>query len=160
MNFWEKTKRNHGLEHGTISLLLNRVPHDRPMGGYSIPAGFFVVGNVTTEQVRDCSHEALMRMQAGEVNLAISPFCGTNIVVGAALATVGTLVGYRFGGSGMRGVNRAFTNAALAMVASRPVGRSVQRKYTTSADVAMMSIVDVTHYQLGKVNIHWVPTRF
>jgi hypothetical protein len=24
----------------------------------------------------------------------------------------------------------------------------------------MMRIVDVTHYQLGKVNIHWVPTRF
>ena len=33
MNFWDKTKRNHGLEHGTISLLLNRVPHDRPLAG-------------------------------------------------------------------------------------------------------------------------------
>jgi hypothetical protein len=160
MNFWEKTKRNHGLEHGTISLLLSRVPHDQPMAGYSIPAGFFVVGNVTTEQVRDCATEALTRMQSGEADLAVSPFCGTNIVVGAALATAGTLIGYRFGGRGMRGVNRAFSNAALAIVASRPVGRTVQQRYTTSADVGTMSIVDITHYQLGKVSIHWVPTSF
>jgi hypothetical protein len=160
MNFWEKTKRNHGLEHGTISLLLNRVPHDQPLAGYSIPTGFFVVGNLTTEQIRACADEALSRMQAGEADLAISPFCGTNIVVGAALATVGTLAGYRFGGRGMRGINRAFSNAALAIVASRPVGRAVQQRYTTSADVSTMSIVDITRYELGKLTVHWVPTRF
>ncbi|MDA0799859.1 MAG: DUF6391 domain-containing protein [Chloroflexi bacterium] len=158
MHFWEKTKRNHGLEHGTISLLLSRMPHDQPMAGYSIPGGFFVVGDLTTEQIRETSSEALSRMQAGEADLAISPFCGTNIVVGAALATAGTLLGYRLGGRGMRGVNRAFSNAALAIVASRPVGRTVQQKYTTSADVGTMSVVDITRYQLGKVTIHWVST--
>ena len=160
MNFWEKTKRNHGLEHGTISLLLTRSPHDRPMAGYSIPAGFFVVGDVTTEQVEACAREALARMQAGDADLAISPFCGTNIVVGAALTTLGTLAGYRFGGRGLRGINRAFSNAALAIVASRPIGRLVQRKYTTSADVATMSIQDIHPYHLGKLSIHWLPTAF
>jgi hypothetical protein len=160
MNFWEKTKRNHGLEHGTISLLLSRIPHDQPMAGYSIPAGFFVVGDVTTEQVRETANEALTRMQAGEADLAISPFCGTNIVVGAALATAGSLIGYRFGGRGMRGVNRAFSNAALAIVASRPVGRMAQQRFTTSADNATMSIVSMTRYQLGKFTIHWISTAF
>jgi hypothetical protein len=158
MNFWEKTKRNHGLEHGTISLLLNRIPHDRPMAGYSIPTGFFVVGNVTTEQVETCAREALTRMQAGEVDLAISLFCGTNIIVGAALTTFGTLAGYRFGGRGLRGVNRAFSNAALAIVASRPLGRLAQQKYTTSADVATMSIKAIHPYHFGKLTIHWLPT--
>jgi hypothetical protein len=160
MNFWEKTKRNHGLEHGTISLLLSRIPHDQPMAGYSIPAGFFVVGDVTTEQIRETANEALTRMQAGEADLAISPFCGTNIVVGAALATAGSLIGYRFGGRGMRGVNRAFSNAALAIVASRPVGRMAQQRFTTSADNATMSIVSMTRYQLGKFTIHWISTAF
>lgn len=160
MNFWEKTKRNHGLEHGTISLLLSRIPHDQPMAGYSIPAGFFVVGDVTTEQIGETANEALTRMQAGEADLAISPFCGTNIVVGAALATAGSLIGYRFGGRGMRGVNRAFSNAALAIVASRPVGRMAQQRFTTSADNATMSIVSMTRYQLGKFTIHWISTAF
>ena len=160
MNFWEKTKRNHGLEHGTISLLLSQLSYEQPMAGYSIPTGFVVIGNVTTEQVSDCARQALSRMQAGEANLALSPFCGTNIVVGAALATAATLIGYRLGGRGARGVNRAFTNAALAMVASRPVGRSVQKKYTTSADVTNMSITNVIPYQIDKFIIHWVSTHF
>ena len=61
MDLWNKTKRNHGLEHGTISLLLNRAPHDHPMAGYSIPGGFFVVGDVTAEQVESSCREALSR---------------------------------------------------------------------------------------------------
>jgi hypothetical protein len=160
MNFWEKTKRNHGLEHGTISLLLSRIPHDQPMAGYSIPSGFLILGDVTTEQIREAANEALSRMQAGEADLAISPFCGTNIIVGAALATAGTLIGYLLGGRGIRGVNRAFSNAALAIVASRPVGRMAQQRFTTSADNATMSIVNITSYQLGKVTVHWISTAF
>jgi hypothetical protein len=158
MNFWEKTKRNHGLEHGTISLLLSRIPHDRPMAGYSIPTGFFIVGDVTTEQVEACAHEALTRMQAGEADLAISSFCGTNIIVGAALTTLGTLAGHRLGGRGLRGINRAFSNAALAIVASRPLGRYAQQHYTTSADVESMSIKAIHPYHFGNLTIHWLPT--
>lgn len=160
MNFWKKTQRNHGLEHGTISLILNRIPHDQPMAGYSIPAGFFVVGDVTTGQISEAANEALLRMQAGEANLAISPFCGTNIVVGAALATAGTLIGYRLGGRGIRGINRAFSNAALAIAASRPIGRIAQQRFTTSADNPSMRIIDITRYQLGKFTIHWISTAF
>jgi hypothetical protein len=99
-------------------------------------------------------------MKAGEADLAISPFCGTNIVVGAALSTVGTLLGYRLAGGGTRGVNRAFSNAALAIVASRPLGRMVQRRYTTSADVGDMQIDGVSYHQLGKLTVHWVATSF
>ena len=51
MNMWDTTKRNHGLEHGTISLIMSRLPHHQPMAGYSIPAGFLVVGDVSTDQV-------------------------------------------------------------------------------------------------------------
>jgi hypothetical protein len=160
MDFWNKTKRNHGLEHGTISLLLNRIPHDSPMAGYSVPGGFFVLGTVTTEQVEMCAREALSRMQQGEADLAVSPFCGTNIVVGAALATLGTLAGYRLGGRGLRGINRAFSNATLALVASRPLGRIVQQRYTTSADVSSMTISNISAYRIGSLSIHWVATSF
>jgi hypothetical protein len=160
MHFWEKIQRNHGLEHGTISLLLSRIPHDKPMAGYSIPGGFLVLGTVTNEQVATCVHEALDRMKGGEADLAISPFCGTNIIVGAALATLGTLAGYRLGGRGLSGVNRAFTNAAFAIVASRPIGRIVQQRYTTSADVASLEIQSVTTNKIGRLTVHWVATSF
>jgi hypothetical protein len=99
-------------------------------------------------------------MKAGDADLAISPFCGTNIVVSAGLATIGTLVGYRLAGRGFRGVSRAFSNAVFAIVASRPLGKLAQQRYTTSADVGMMTIKDITRHQLGKVTVHWVATEF
>ena len=160
MNLWDKTRRNHGLEHGTITLLMSKLPHYQMMAGYSIPGGFLVLGNVTADEVRSNAEEALARMKGGEAELAVSPFCGTNIIVGAGLATLGTLAGYRFGGRGIRGVNRAFSNAAMAMVASRPLGRLVQAHYTTSADVGSMRIEKVARYRLGKLTVHWVATSF
>jgi hypothetical protein len=160
MNIWSKTKRNHALEHGTISLLLNGLTHHQPMAGYSVPGGFFVLGNVTTEQVDECSREALSRMQKGEADLAVSPFCGTNIVVTAMLTSLGSLAGYKLGGRGLRGLNRAFSNAALAIVAGQPIGRAVQRRYTTSADVGAMRIGGISRLKLGKLTVHWVATGF
>ena len=158
MNWWERTKRNHGLEHGTISLLLTG--GSKPMAGYSTPAGFLVLGSVTTDEVRESAEQALARMQAGEAELAISPFCGTNIVVGAALATLATLGGYQLAGRGLRGVNRAFSNAVLAIVASRPLGRMVQQRYTTSGDVADLRIDAISRFDVGQLAVHWVATSF
>lgn len=160
MNWWERTKRNHGLEHGTITLLLSRATAPQPLAGYSVPAGFLVLGSLSTADVRENAEEALRRMQAGEVDLAVSPFCGTNIVVGAALATVATLGGYHLAGRGLAGVNRAFANAVLAIVASRPLGRLVQQRYTTSGDVGGMRIDDVSRHEVGTLTVHWVATSF
>ena len=160
MNPWAKTKRNHGLEHATIGLLLLPSVNGRPVAGYSIPAGFLVLGDIPTHQVEESAKEALRRMQAGEANLAVSPFCGTNIVVGAALATMASLGGYRMAGGGGRGLSRAFSNTMFAIVASRPLGRLVQERCTTSADVGSMSIRSVTRHRLGPVTMHWVATRF
>ena len=160
MDPWAKTKRNHGLEHATISLLLLPSASGRPVAGYSIPAGFLVLGDIPTQQVEESAHEALRRMQAGEGNLAVSPFCGTNIVVGAALATMASLGGYRMAGGGSRGLSRAFSNTMFAIVASRPLGRFVQKRCTTSADVGSMSIRSVKRHRLGPITMHWVATRF
>ena len=157
MNWWERTKRNHGLEHGTISVLLAGAG-SKPMAGYSTPAGFLVLGSLTTDEVRESARQALARMQAGEAELAVSPFCGTNILVGAALATLATLVGYQLAGRGLRGVNRAFSNAVFAIVASRPLGRWVQQRFTTSGDVADLQIDTISRYDVGQLTVHWVAT--
>ena len=160
MNPWEKTKRNHGLEHATIALLLSPAVSGRPLAGYSIPMGFLVLGDIPTQQVEESAHEALRLMQAGEHGLAVSPFCGTNIVVGAGLATAASLAGYRMAGGGAQGWSRAFSNTVLAIVASRPIGRIVQERCTTSADVGAMSIRSVKRHRAGRIPMHWVATRF
>ena len=160
MQFWEKVRRNHGLEHAAITLMLPHARQSRVVAGYSLPGGFLVLGDFETEQVERFAQEGLERMQQGQADLAVSPFCGTNIVVAAALATLGAVVALRFGGFGLRGLNRAFSNATLALVASRPIGRFVQERYTTSADVGGASIERVTRHQVGGLTVHWVATRF
>lgn len=160
MNLWQKTQRNHGLEHATIGLLLDRIQRGKPIAGYSVPGGFLVLAQATTEQVTEAAEEALARMKAGEESMAVSPFCGTNIVVGAGLATIASLAGYKLAGRGLRGLSRAFSNSVLAIVASRPLGTLVQQRYTTSSDVEAMDIESVTPLQLGRLGFHWVATSF
>ena len=55
-----RVRRNHALEHGTISLLLQRGMKP-PLGGYSTPGGFFVFGGTTSTDVSDAAVEALSR---------------------------------------------------------------------------------------------------
>ena len=85
MNLWHKTIRNHGLEHATISLLMQEFKLRGPLAGYSIPYGFFILGNATLDQIRKSVALALLQFQDGEKGLAISPYCGTNILTSACL---------------------------------------------------------------------------
>jgi hypothetical protein len=122
--------------------------------------GFFVLGDVPTDTVRKASQQALERMQHGEGELAISPFCGTNMVVASGLSTLGVLLALRFSGGGPLGWMRSFSNVMWALMLSRPLGRMVQRRYTTSADVKGMSINTVSRHAMGKFVVHWVSTSF
>ena len=76
----DRTRRNHGLEHATMTLLA-QTHRGVALVGRSTPAGFYLYGNVSTEAVNDAAHEALRRMKTGEHHLAVHPTCGTNFVV-------------------------------------------------------------------------------
>ena len=80
-------RRNHGVEHATVSVLFARVG-PRRIAGRAAADGFFILGSVDEALLLSCAREALERMRAGEADLAVSPFCGTNIVVTAALTTL------------------------------------------------------------------------
>src|SRR5512145_2167377 len=88
-----RTRRNHGLEHATIHVLSSRF-HGLSMAGRSTPNGFYIFGNVSTEEVRSAVDEGLQRMRNGEPHLAVHPGCGTNYLtsgVFAGLATFATV---------------------------------------------------------------------
>src|SRR6266540_7052196 len=85
----DAVRRNHALEHGTVTLMIGRVGPTIRLVGRATPDGFYIYGNVPTELLAECAAEALGRFKQGEAALAITPLCGTNIAVGGVLAGLG-----------------------------------------------------------------------
>ena len=160
LHAWERTRRNHGLEHATIALLTQRGLAGHIVAGNSTPGGFFIYGHVPAGEVERSARDALTQMRGGAVELAISPFCGTNIVVGAGLATLGAAIALKSVGHNAAGWQRAFSNAVIGLVLARPLGKLVQRHITTSPDVAGMEVRRVHRWRLGRLTIHRVSTAF
>src|SRR5919108_1382739 len=78
-----ETRRNHALEHATLHMLART--HKVSMAGHSNPTGFFIFGELLTEDIRAALNEAYTRLRSGEHGLAIHPGCGTNLVATAFL---------------------------------------------------------------------------
>src|SRR3972149_699509 len=84
-------RRNHALEHATISILLSRHGPNIRVLGRAAPDGFYIYGGIPTETLRELAHEGLVRLQRGESHLAVSPLCGTNLAVAGVLAGFASL---------------------------------------------------------------------
>ena len=147
-------RRNHALEHATVAVLLAQ-SGPRRLAGRAAVDGFVIVGEVDTRALDGAAQEALRRLQAGQASLAVSPLCGTNIVVTAALAALGATVVLAFGHGNQRLPN-AFMAAMVCAVAGQPGGRIVQRYLTTLTDHADIEIVG-TRSLFGRM--HKVETR-
>jgi hypothetical protein len=133
----DSVRRNHGLEHATVAVLLAR-HGPRRIAGRATVDGFFILGDVDLEELRSCADEALARLNGGQSSLAVSPLCGTNIAIAGLLAASGaTLVLSR--GRGMFG--NAFTAAMVGALLSQPVGRVVQQHVTTSHNLTGVEVV-------------------
>ncbi len=160
-SFISRTRRNHGLEHATINILSGIYPY-RPMAGYSFPGGFFIFGDIPTDQVREAAVQALSRMNNGEHYLAIHPGCGTNYAVAGFL--VGALVWLGMAGAKNKRekvarLPLAIMLATFGLIASQPLGPMVQERITTSADVQGVSILDIFPIRFGRLSVHEVLTR-
>ena len=157
---WSATRRNHALEHAAVTVLLERHGFARSLAGRSNSRGFHIFGDVSTEELKSAVDEALQRMQRGEGNLAVSPFCGTNIAVTGTLAALATLA--LVGGGGVRKRVSRLPNLMLggiiATVAGQPIGRLAQKYLTTSPDVARLRVKSITRSGFGPFKGHWVET--
>ncbi|PWH12463.1 MAG: hypothetical protein DDG60_13150 [Anaerolineae bacterium] len=153
-----QTRRNHALEHATIHLLSARFP-GRPLAGHSNPTGFFVIGEIPTEHVRQAVTEALSRLQNGERGLAIHPGCGTNYAVSGGLAAVlafFTMSGTRTDRERWERLPILAILAAIAFILGQRLGPALQNGITTEPEPGELTIIDI--YPLSK-NIHRVVTR-
>ena len=154
------TRQNHALEHATIAILLQRSGVNTRIAGRASAGGFHLYGNLSTPVVEDAAREALRRLRNGEAELALSPFCGTNIAVAGILAGVASILA--MGSSGNRFLNlpRVILATMVAVLAAQPLGKLVQKRLTTHTDLSSMAITAVSKSGLGPWSSHRIDTAF
>jgi len=151
-------RRNHALEHATVAILMGRLGPGVRMVGRATRNGFYIYGDVPTDRLQESAAEGLERLKRGEVSLAVSPLCGTNLAVAGLLAGASSLLalGNR---SRLERLPNVLLSSMVAVLAAQPLGRLVQRYVTTSPDLADMEIVGVRQGEHGVARYHKVETR-
>jgi uncharacterized membrane protein YjjP (DUF1212 family) len=154
------TRRNHGLEHATIHVLSERIPSLRIVGRAQ-PNGFYLYGNVKTEEIAQAVSEAIRRMRAGERQLAVHPGCGTNLVASGFFSGGLAFLMSVLSGRRARWYER-LPNAVMGGMAgvaiARPIGPWLQANVTTSADMHAMRVRHIVRSQSGPMITHFVET--
>jgi hypothetical protein len=156
-----RTRRNHALEHASLQILAQKKPGLRA-AGYSDSGGFWVMGDVSLEDLQVAVEEAMARLRGGESRLAIHPFCGTNF------ATTGLLAGTTAWMAMLGTRNRrdvldrwplVISLVTIMMIAAQPLGPAVQQHVTTEANIGNLQITGMTVQQKSGAPVIRVTTR-
>jgi len=157
----DSTRKNHALEHATMTILTERYKGVR-MLGHSSPAGFFLLADLPTEIVTDAVLEAKRRLENGEPNLAVHPNCGTNTAV-SSLA--GSAVAFSvLGLLSKKGRNAwwhylvASAFAVPAFLLAKPLGPKLQKSLTIDPAVQDIAVQMVTSQKTANSMIHFIRT--
>ena len=97
-------------------------------------------------------------MKDGHRELAVSPYCGTNLATGALLAALISAIIMRRSRNGARRVRAAALAAIGAAIGGRPLGQVLQRHFTTLADVDDLRITGIRRLLAGRFTLHRVST--
>jgi hypothetical protein len=152
-------RRNHALEHAAISVITERHPTVF-LRGRSNRKGFYIFGEIATDELQSAIDEGLRRLGNGESELAIHPRCGTN------LAVAGILSGFAAAAAAnVKPRQNRFAYAVLASIGalmiSPAVGTSTQRHVTTLAEVTGLRVLQIDRKRFPFVRdpVHWVHTQ-
>ena len=156
-DFITALRQNHALEHATIAILMRTLDPNVRLVGQATPTGFYIYGNVPTEDISSAATEGLARLQRGEWELALSPLCGTNISVGGIMAGIACFFAFR-GKNRARRLPLAILAATWAIMAAQPIGRVVQKHVTTSADLSNVAIKRITRRGTDARILHRIET--
>ena len=150
-------RRNHALEHATISVLAAKLGHDVRLVGRATRNGFYLYGDMPTDRVKESATEALHRLRQGEGHLAISPMCGTNLAVAGILAGLSSLValGNR---SRLERIPNVLLASMLAVLVAQPLGRVAQKHVTTHPDLSDTELLGIRQGGRGPGRFHKIET--
>lgn len=158
MNFLEKVRRNHGIEHATVHVLSEWVP-TISLVGRADGGGFSIIGDVNPEQLADAAQEALKRMKNGQGDLAVHPRCGTQLVTMGALTALAAFLALgrrpRFSK-----LPDAIIATTLAAFVAQPLGLSLQKYVTTSPNVFDANFSGVSRKNLAGVEFWHVDIQW
>ncbi len=154
--FIGSVRRNHALEHATVSLLIARLGPDLRLVGRATGDGFFIYGNLPPQALADSAQEGLARLKRGEAFWAVTPLCGTNLATAGILASLSTLA--VVGNSARKDkIGSAIVAGIAAVTIAQPLGKLIQKHITTSADLSDTEIVSIESRSRGRY--HKVKTR-
>ena len=155
-----QVRRNHALEHATVTLMLEQGVRG-PLGGYSTPWGYFIIGKLTTDQLALIVSEALHSLKSGQSEMAISPHCGTNMAVAALISGTLTriILGKRKQGRWKR-LPLVLGAVVVGALLSRPVGNLIQKRFTTLSELDGLEVVSIQKAWPGdEPRLHRITTR-
>jgi hypothetical protein len=161
-NAVSRVRRNHALEHATIHVLSERRSNLK-VAGRSSPWGFYLYGNVPTQEVLAAAQEGLRRLRAGKKRFAVHPNCGSNLVLTGSLAGLGAFLA-----AGEKSESRrerlarlpwVVAVATLGVILAQPLGMIFQARVTTQAETGRMGIVGVTREEKGSLVVHHIRTE-
>jgi hypothetical protein len=151
-------RRNHAVEHATLKILARKYD-DKNLAGHSNPTGFFLFGDIATDDIPTAIHEAMIRLRAGERELAIHPGCGTNLATSMVLPA--TLAWFPF--QGTRSIRWRLLLVPVALMfaifgyfLSKPLGPWLQRNVTTEADLGNLQVKEIISVRKG---VHRIITK-
>jgi hypothetical protein len=157
-----RVRRNHGLEHATLHVLAERHP-GRPLAGHSDFGGFWILGDLSVEELASAIQEARARLSSGESKLAVHPNCGTNFATSGVLAGLAAAVAmFGVGKRARDNLDRlplAILLATLALIISQPLGLQLQEHVTTSGALGMLRVVEIIPRAQGNIKAHRVVTE-
>ncbi len=149
LDWARNTRRNHALEHATIAVLLRSLGRTIRLAGIATPTGFYLYGNLSRKEVRSAADEALTRIQCGESHLALSPLCGTNLVLGGILISLGILLPIKIS-SQSQNLSGSIIFGLLGAVFMKPVGKFIQKHVTTNPNLNGVTITQVRNGTISK----------
>jgi hypothetical protein len=157
-----RIRRNHGLEHATINILSKRFPKEK-FGGVSSPMGFFIIGDVTSEDVAEAAIDALKRLRAGDAGLAIHSSCGTNYAVPGIFAGMAAWLGTLGSGKSVKSklerLPISIMLATLALILTRSLGPVVQKQFVVAGDPEGLELERVETVVRMGMRMHRVLTK-
>jgi hypothetical protein len=146
------------VEHATLKILARKY-EDKNLAGHSNPTGFFLFGDLKTEDIRTSIQEAMTRLRAGEKDLAIHPGCGTNLATSMVLPASFAWIPFQ-GTRSLRWrlllIPVGLTFALFGYLLSKPLGPWLQRNVTTQADLGPLQLVEIIPVRKG---VHRIITK-
>ena len=155
MGMINSVRQNHALEHATITLLVKRIDGNIRLIGRAALTGFYLYGDVPTAAVEEAARDGLRLLQDGNEEMAISPLCGTNLVVTGVLTGISSYIAGR-SQQGMGKLSSMIRASIIAALVAQPLGRIVQRHLTTSFDLDEIDVIKVIRIGEGMLTRHKV----